>query len=193
MDKDAQLRQISRRNLDIKRNYELSKQGGLLDIQALEPEATWVRRMRLSQSEQLRGLYTELLNKTRHFPKPPKLDRDRCLARVIKFCLAIANDKSVSQKSLERDFAEFKEAFPQSIMRIEEKRDELLILCKNIFKKKEDIMAVAIQKDFLELQGFTYNDKTFDDLFLDKWHGIAPNQQVESSESSDEEKAAGNN
>ena len=27
VDKDAQLRQISRRNLDIKRNYELSKQG----------------------------------------------------------------------------------------------------------------------------------------------------------------------
>ena len=75
-------------------------------------------------------------------------------------------------------------------MRIEEKRDELLILCKNIFMKKEDIMAVAIQKDFLELEGFSYNDSTFDDLFLDKWRGFAPNQQIESSESSDEEKKA---
>ena len=50
-DKESQLKQITRRNLDIKRNYELTNQGRLLDIQQLEPEATWVRRLRLSQSE----------------------------------------------------------------------------------------------------------------------------------------------
>ena len=79
----------------------------------------------------------------------------------------------MSPKSLERAFAEFKDQFPQ-VIRNDEKRDDLIIVCRNIFAKREDIMAVAVQKDFLELQGYTYNDKTFDDLFLNKWRGFVP-------------------
>ena len=108
-DQKAQLRQITRRNLEIKRNCELSNQGRLLDIQQLEPEATWVRRLRLSQSEQLRNLYADLVKMARPLPNPPKLDKDRCLARILKFCLFLSGAKSVSPKSLERAFAEFKD------------------------------------------------------------------------------------
>ena len=90
----------------------------------------------------------------------------------------------MSPKSLERAFAEFKEAFPQ-VMRVEDKRDDLVLLCRNIFAKREDIMAVDIQKDYLELQGFAYNESTFDDLYLNQWRGFQ--QQDESSESSDDE------
>ena len=120
----------------------------------------------------------------RPIPRPPKLDEDRCLARVLKFCLCLSNQKSVSPKTLERAFAEFKDAFPEMI-RNEGKRDELVVLCRNIFAKRDDIMAVDIQKDYLELQGFTYNESTFDDLYLNQWRGLQ--QQGESSESSDDE------
>ena len=52
-------------------------------------------------------------------------------------------------------------------------------------------MAVAVQQDFLELQGFSYNERTFDDLFLNKWRGFVQNQMMdESSESTDEEAKA---
>jgi len=56
----------------------------------------------------------------------------------------------VTPESLERPYQEFKDSFAQ-LMRIEEKRDDLVLCCKNIYFKREDIMAVAIQKDFLEL------------------------------------------
>ena len=69
-------------------------------------------------------------------------------------------------------------------MRIEEKRDDLVMLCRNIYAKRDDIMAVEIQKDYLELQGFTYNESTFDDLFLKRGF---QQHQVESSDSSDDE------
>ena len=105
----------------IKKQYELTNQGRLLDIQQLEPEATWIKRMRLSESEQLRNLHQELLKLTRPFPRLTKLDPDRCLARILKFCLFISQVKSVSPKSLERAFAEFKEFLP-TIIRDEEKR-----------------------------------------------------------------------
>ena len=79
-------------------------------------------------------------------------------------------------------------------MRVDEKRADLIICCKNIFAKRDDIMAVAIQKDFLELQGFTYSDKTFDDLFLKEWQGFVPKSDrfanMSESESTDEEAEA---
>lgn len=62
---------------------------------------------------------------------PPKLDEDKCLARILKFCLFIFDKKSVSHKSLEHSFAEFKEELPR-VIRNEEKRDDLTMICKNI-------------------------------------------------------------
>ena len=148
-DKEAQLKQISRRNMELKRQYEMSQQGVILDISALEPEATWVRRMRLSESEQLRNLHAELVSRTLSLSMPPKLDRDRCLARVLKFCLFLSQQIAVSPKSLERPYADFKTELPQTI-RIEEKRDELMLLCRNIYLKRQDIMNVDLQPDILE-------------------------------------------
>ena len=144
--------------------------------------------MRLSQSEQLRGLHAELLKTTKALPKPPKLDEDRCLARVLKFCIYLSTNKSVHPSSLERAFAEFKEEFPV-LMRKDEKRDDLILLCRNIHAKKDDIMSIGIQKDYLEMQGFTYNEKTFDDIFINKWRGFTgPNLLESSSDSNEEEK-----
>ena len=80
----------------------------------------------------------------------PKLDQDRCLARVLKFCLFTTGQKSVSPKSLERALQEFKDDFSKYV-KGDEKRDDLYLVCKNVYAKREDIMATAIQKDFLEL------------------------------------------
>lgn len=53
-------------------------------------------------------------------------------------------------------------------------------------------MSIAIQKDFLELQGFTYSENTFNDVFLQKWNGQAPNlDQSASSSDGDESKIGG--
>ena len=51
--------------------------------------------------------------------------------------------------------------------------------------KREDIMAVAVQKDYLEVQGYTYNERTFDDIFLNKWSGFK--EAIVTSESSSSE------
>lgn len=153
-------------------------------MQALEPEATWVRRMRLSVSGQLRDLHAELTRATRVFERPTKLDQDRCLALVLKFCLFMTDKKSVSPKSLERSYQEFKDALPQRI-RKEEQRSDLMLLCANIFHKREDIMSVDIEKDFLEKQGFSYSNTTFDDIFYKKWAGFATGFEDDSASSSE--------
>ena len=63
------------------------------------------------------------------------------------------------------------------MIKSQEKRDDLKITCTQIFHKKDEIMKVGIQKDFLEKQGFTYSDNTFDDLFVHGWKGIHGNNE----------------
>jgi len=82
-DREAQLKQITKRNIEVKRRFALSKQGRLLDVQALEPEATWVKRMRLSQSEQLRALHGELMRHARSLAK--STDPAALLTELTKF------------------------------------------------------------------------------------------------------------
>jgi len=50
-------------------------------------------------------------------------------------------------------------------------------------------MATGIQKDFLEIGGFAYNEGTFDNLFLKGWSGFTPQKfnDQQSTCSSDEE------
>lgn len=60
------------------------------------------------------------------------------------------------------------------------------MVCKNIFAKKDEIMRGAIQQDFLELQGFSYNEGTFDDVFMRRWN-LAPSGDNDSSANSEQE------
>jgi len=60
------------------------------------------------------------------------------------------------------------------------------MVCKNIFAKKDDIMSGAIQQDFLELQGFSYNEGTFDDIFMKRWN-LAPAGGSDSSANSEQD------
>ena len=71
-----------------------------------------------------------------------------------------------------------------SFIKNDEKRDDLVMVCKNIFAKKDDIMSGAIQQDFLELQGFSYNEGTFDDIFMKRWN-LAPAGGSDSSANSE--------
>lgn len=59
------------------------------------------------------------------------------------------------------------------------------MVCKNIHAKKNDIMTTPVQKDFLELKGFSYNESTFDDVFIKRWN-LAPADDDSSQESDDE-------
>ena len=49
-------------------------------------------------------------------------------------------------------------------------------------------MSVGIQPDFLEQQGFTYSDTTFDDLFIKKW-GLFGDAESSESSNGEEEKS----
>lgn len=90
------------------------------------------------------------------------------MARILKFCLFKGGLKSVSPKSIERAYLEFTDSW-EGIIRNPEKRDALLLTCRQIHSKRGEILDTGIQKDHLEKAGFSYSDSTFDDLFVNGW------------------------
>jgi hypothetical protein len=57
IDSASQLKLLAKRNLEIKRDFELSKQGIVVDSCYFEPETTYMKRCRLSKEPPLRHLY----------------------------------------------------------------------------------------------------------------------------------------
>lgn len=90
------------------------------------------------------------------------------LARVLKFCWFLQNLKKVSPPHIDKDYFNFKQDLEKDI-RNEERRGELLLTCRIIHQKSAEIMATAVQPDFLEARGFRYNASTFGDLFGTGW------------------------
>jgi DEAD/DEAH box helicase len=64
-DRSTQLKLVSKRNIEIKKSYEMSLQGIVLDPANFEPEVTLVQRLRQSTNEQLRNQYDELKRQAR--------------------------------------------------------------------------------------------------------------------------------
>jgi hypothetical protein len=98
----------------------------------------------------------------------------------------LSNTKNISPKTLERDYFKFKEEFAE-IIKSEEKRSDLKLTAQNIHVKSKEIESTPIQKDFLEKQGFSYDDRTFDDLFVRGWKKSDTNAESLSTESSSSE------
>lgn len=161
IDHSQQLKLVSKRNMEIKKFYEMSLQGIVLDPANFEPEVTLISRLRQSQNEQLRNQFDELRRQAR----PITVRHERCsidlvLGRVLKFCLVTQNVKKVSPAQLDKDYFNFKQDLEKDI-RNEEKRSELLLTCRIIHTKSAEIMSTPLVPDFLEERGFKYDPKTF--------------------------------
>ena len=74
----------------------------------------------------------------------------------------------VSPKCLERAYLEFTDSW-ESVIRNPDKRDSLVLCCRQIHAKRTEILDAGLDKDHLEEAGFSYNDSTFDDLFVNGW------------------------
>ena len=157
------------RNIELKKQHELSKQGVVVDVLSYEPEATLMHTMSLSKKEQFRDMYKELLAQCRPFDNPKEhLAKHVFVARILKFCLFKSGLMKVSPKSLERAYLEFTDSW-ESVIRNPDKRESLVLSCRQIHAKRAEIMAAGLDKDHLEEAGFSYNDSTFDDLFVNGW------------------------
>ena len=99
----TQLKLISKRNVEIRRSYELSCQGIIVDPAYFEPETTYIRRMRLSSNPQLKQLYENLLADSRKIQRTLRLDEDLQLARIVKYSLMEAGEIKGCPKQLEGD------------------------------------------------------------------------------------------
>lgn len=69
--------------------------------------------------------------------------------------------------------------------RKEATRNEFLAMIKQVHTRKADILASDQKPDFYEQQGFTYDDSTFDDIYVKKFREIL-NVSTDSSDDDDE-------
>ena len=51
-------------------------------------------------------------------------------------------------------------------------RNEFLQMVRQVFARKADILESDQKPDFFEQQGFTYEDSTFDDIYVKKFREI---------------------
>ena len=108
-DSAEQLKLITKSNLDVKRSFQLSKEGIVVDPCYFEPEATLLRRARLSEEATLRRLF-EQFEKVCHRLKSKRMKPEANLARHWKY---INNELRINKlpTALDKDFYEWKQDF----------------------------------------------------------------------------------
>jgi len=57
-----------------------------------------------------------------------------------------------------------------------------MLQCRTVHIKKQKIVDTPLAKDFLQDLGFSYNEETFDDLFVKGWAKAEENSTDSSSE-----------
>ena len=63
-DHASQLKLVSKRNIEIKRDFELSKEGIIVDAARFEPEASLLKMCRLSTNTNFANLYEDFKKQT---------------------------------------------------------------------------------------------------------------------------------
>lgn len=76
---------ITKRNIEIKRSYELSKEGIVIDPYFYEPETTLMRQCRTSAEPQLRHVYEDFAKLMARLAVPPLMKPDAVLGRCWKY------------------------------------------------------------------------------------------------------------
>jgi len=77
----------------------------------------------------------------------------------------------LGNKAIENEFYHFKDMF-NTRARKEETRQGFYGLVKQMHTLRDAILASPQKPDFLEQQGFSYSENTFDDLFVKKFKDI---------------------
>lgn len=146
VDTQTQLKLIAKRNVEIKRSFELSKQGIIVDVSAFEPEATLIFHLRLSTKNQLRNLYEELVGMSARFNRPLRISEDSQQARIFKYSLLASGELKKLPQTLEKDHYSFKQEFEK---KQEEFQKSLKFLVQQIHMKRNEILNTDLENDFL--------------------------------------------
>ena len=162
----------------------MEKKGLTVNYTLFDEEAELMKCLRNSTEERYGRLRAELWSLCeKHLDRPAQLASDYVLARVYKHCLLFLDLENIlGNKAIENEFYHFKDMF-NTRARKEETRQEFFRLVRQIHTLKDAILSSQQQQDFLERQGFHYNESTFDDLFVKKFQDILD----VSTDSSDDE------
>ena len=163
----------------------MEKKGLTVNPTLFDKEAELISCMRRSEEERYGRLRNELWALCeKHLERPMQLASDYILARVYKHCLIFLDiENLLGNKAIENEFYHFKDMF-DSRARKTETREAFFGIVRQIHTLADAIMASPQKPDFLEQQGFSYNENTFDDLFVKKFRDIL-NVSTDSSDDGD--------
>jgi hypothetical protein len=181
---EAELKDIGRRNAQIRRSHDMEKKGLTVNYTLFDEEAELMKCLRNSTEERFGRLRAELWSLCeKHLERPAQLASDYVLARVYKHCLVFLDlDDLLGNRAMENEYYHFKDMFGTKARKADV-RDAFFAIVRQIHTLKGAILSSQQQPDFLEQQGFRYNDKTLDDLFVKKFRDILD----VSTDSSDDE------
>lgn len=162
----------------------MEKKGLTVNYTLFDEEAELMKCLRNSKEERFGRLRAELWSLCeKHLERPAQLASDYVLARVYKHCLVFLDlDDLLGNRAMENEYYHFKDMFGTKARKTEV-REAFFAIVRQIHTLKGAILSSQQQPDFLEQQGFLYNDKTFDDLFVKKFRDILD----VSTDSSDDE------
>jgi len=180
------MKDIGRRNAQIRRTHELEKQGLGVNYTLYEAEADLFQHMQRSEHAPYQRLRKQFLTFCdKYLDRPLQLATNYVGARVYKHCLIMLDLESLlGNTAIENEFYHFKETF-NTKARKTETREEFYGLVRQIHTLQGKIMASSQTPDPLEAQGFSYSDSTFDDIFVKKFRDVL-DISTESSEDEDE-------
>lgn len=181
----AELKDIGRRNAQIRRSHDMEKKGLTVNYTLFDDEAELMACMRRSEDQRYGRLREELWALCeKHLERPMQLASDYVLARVYKHCLMFLDiENLLGNKAIENEFYHFKDMFNTRARKVET-REAFFSMVKQIHTLAPAILSSQQKPDFLEQQGFSYNESTFDDLFVKKFRDIL-NVSTDSSDDDD--------
>jgi hypothetical protein len=110
---EDELKDIGRRNAQIRRSYEMEQKGLTVNYTLFDEEAEMFRRMRHSQDARYPALRRQFWSLCQaHLDKPAQLASDYVMARVYKHCCILLDLESIlGNKEIENEFYQFKDMF----------------------------------------------------------------------------------
>ena len=123
---EEELRDIGRRNAQIRRSYEMESKGLTVNYTLFDAEAELMRHLKQSKEARFPRLRQALWDLSeKHLDRPIQLASDYVLARVYKnICIMLDLEQLLGNRQIENEFYHFKEMFDQRA-RKEETRKEL--------------------------------------------------------------------
>ena len=163
MSYQQELKELGKRNVQIKRSFDLEQKGLSLNPYLFEREARVMRKCKQSKISNYQNLYHELFVKSnKRLDKPQQVAETYVLARIYKYLLIKTGKIQTNQN--EKDYFTFLAMYQQRLDG--QKQSELEDLCYQIHAHEDKILASDQNPDILEQNGYSFSESTFDDLFV---------------------------